>query len=70
MDLTMIVKCGKYHILFLGSLLKFSHTAAGPKFVKKITFKLGVDFRLEMWYPYIVKGGNRNENICNTEKGR
>lgn len=55
MDLTMIVKCGKYHILFLDSLLKISHTRARAKFVKKLTFKLGVDFRLKMCYPYIVR---------------
>jgi hypothetical protein len=59
----MIVKCGKYHILFLGSLLKFSHTAAGPKFVKKLTFNLGVDFRLKMCYPYIVRKGETEMRI-------
>jgi hypothetical protein len=43
----MIVKCGKYHILFLCHLLKFSHTAAGL-IVKKITSKKILDIKKEI----------------------
>ena len=50
MDLTSKQRCGS-----LPRLCYRQPRRAGPKFVKKLTFKLGVDFRLEMCYPYIVR---------------
>ena len=50
MDLTSKQRCGNLPRLCYRQLWR-----AGLKFVKKLTFKLGVDFRLEMCYPYIVR---------------
>ena len=66
MDLTSKQRCGSLPRLCYRQLRR-----AGPKFVKKLTFNLGIDFRLKMCYPYIVREEEiENENIRNTEKGR
>lgn len=45
----------KNYYLYYKCLCYRQPRRAGPKFVKKITFNLGVDFQLKICYPYIVR---------------